>query len=69
MEQIRQTIRAAGELNEESLSDDAKVLLLRIFNDWKRTSVPTYFATMNLGRTTLVQKPHARRSTERVGRH
>ena len=36
MEQIRQTIRVAGELNEGSLSEDAKALLLRFFNDWKR---------------------------------
>ncbi|HSC76997.1 MAG TPA: zf-HC2 domain-containing protein [Candidatus Acidoferrales bacterium] len=36
VEQIRQTIRVAGELNEESLSEDAKALLLRLFNDWKR---------------------------------
>ena len=36
MEQIRQTIRVAGELNEESLSEDAKALLLRLFDDWKR---------------------------------
>ncbi len=37
LEQMRQTVRAAGKLSEESIPDDAKALLLRVFNDWKRS--------------------------------
>lgn len=37
VDQIRQTVRAAGKLSEESIPDDAKALLLRLFNDWKRS--------------------------------
>ena len=37
LDQIRQTIRVAGKLSEESIPDDAKALLLRVFDDWKRT--------------------------------
>ena len=37
MEQMRQTISAVGQLSEESIPDDAKTLLLRVFDDWKRT--------------------------------
>ena len=36
LEQMRQTIRAVGYLSEESIPDDAKTLLLRVFDDWKR---------------------------------
>ena len=37
MEQMRQTISAVGHLSEESIPDDAMTLLLRVFDDWKRT--------------------------------
>lgn len=36
VEQMRQTVRAVGKLSEESIPDDAKELLLRVFKDWKR---------------------------------
>ncbi len=36
VEQMRQTIRAVGKLSEESIPDDAKALLLRVFDDWKK---------------------------------
>ncbi len=36
VEQMRHTIRAVGQLSEESIPADAKELLLRVFEDWKR---------------------------------
>ncbi len=36
VEQMRQTIRVVGKLSEESIPDDAKALLLRVFDDWKK---------------------------------
>ena len=36
VEQMRQTVRAVGKLSEESIPADAKELLLRVFEDWKR---------------------------------
>ncbi len=36
LEQMRQTIRVTGKLSEESIPGEAKALLLRIFDDWKR---------------------------------
>ncbi len=35
--QMRQAILVVGQLSEESVPDDAKALLLRVFNDWKHT--------------------------------
>jgi hypothetical protein len=36
VEQIRQTIRAAGAVREESLSPKAREELVELFRDWKR---------------------------------
>lgn len=36
LDQMRQTIRTLGRLTEESLPEDAKQDLLRIFRDWKK---------------------------------
>jgi anti-sigma factor RsiW len=36
LDQMRRTIRTLGRLTEESLPEDAKQDLLRIFRDWKR---------------------------------
>jgi len=36
LDQMRRTIRTLGRLPEESLPDDAKQDLLRIFRDWKK---------------------------------
>lgn len=36
LEQMRQTIRTLGRLTEESVPEDAKQDLLRIFRDWKK---------------------------------
>jgi anti-sigma factor RsiW len=38
LEQIRQTIRALGNLTEESIEAQAKARLLSVFHDWKRSS-------------------------------
>jgi len=38
VEQMRQTIRALGRLTEESIEDEAKERLLKVFRDWKRRS-------------------------------
>ena len=35
LEQIRQTIKVAGKVSEESLSPEAREDLLRLFRDWK----------------------------------
>ena len=35
VEQIRQTIRAAGSIREESLSPQAREDLVKLFRDWK----------------------------------
>ncbi len=39
LEQMRQTIRLAGSLTEEQVSDPAKEKLLRTFRDWKKTNL------------------------------
>jgi anti-sigma factor RsiW len=36
LDQMRQTIRTLGRLTAESLPEDAKQDLLRIFRDWKK---------------------------------
>jgi anti-sigma factor RsiW len=36
LEQMRETIRAAGGLTEDSLPDDLREQLLRAFRDWKK---------------------------------
>jgi predicted anti-sigma-YlaC factor YlaD len=37
VEQMRQTIRLAGKVREESLTPDQRDDLLRLFRDWKKT--------------------------------
>jgi len=37
VEQMRQAIGGVGKLSEDSISPEAKELLLRVFEDWKRT--------------------------------
>jgi anti-sigma factor RsiW len=36
LDQMRQTLRAVGSLPRESISDDARKALLRLFRDWKK---------------------------------
>lgn len=36
LEQMRQTIRALGRLSRESISEQAKRVLLRAFRNWKK---------------------------------
>ena len=38
LEQMRQTIRALGQLSEDSIDAEAKDRLLNVFRDWKRHS-------------------------------
>ena len=38
VEQMRQTIRALGRLNEDSIEPEARERLLTVFRDWKRRS-------------------------------
>jgi anti-sigma factor RsiW len=36
LDQMRHTLRAVGGLPRESISDDARKALLRVFRDWKK---------------------------------
>ncbi len=37
VEQMQQTIRAAGKLSEESISEEVQQALLRAFREWKQS--------------------------------